>query len=219
MKSNQNLSLLFWHRKSKADKKGLAPIICRISIDGEAPEELSIRRKANINCWDLDNKKVIGTNEEAKQTNFKILEITVDLNRHFILLRAQFENVKPLMVKNLYHGLPALNNKFTPTKEFEHIPTLLQVADKHIANFEAMVNKGIRSNETLKQWNATRKKIKEFLTTKFNCVDCNLADIEYSFATRFYNYLIVERKNNLGEATAKKQIKNLKEILTFCGNE
>ncbi|WP_183560859.1 site-specific integrase [Mucilaginibacter sp. SP1R1] len=216
MKSNQNLSLLFWHRKSKADKKGFAPIICRISIDGEAPEEISIRRKANINCWDLENKKVLGTNEEAKQTNFKILEITVDLNRHFILLRAQFENVKPLMVKNLYHGLSALDNKFTPTKEFKHIPTLLQVVDKHIANFEAMVNKGIRSNETLKQWNATRKKIKEFLITKFDCIDCNLADIEYSFATSFYNYLIVERKNNLSEATAKKQIKNLKEILTFA---
>jgi site-specific recombinase XerD len=61
-----------------------------------------------------------------------------------------------------------------------------------------------------------QKKIKEFLTTKFDCVDCNLSDIEFSFATRFYNYLIVERKNNLSEASAKKQIKNLKEILTFA---
>jgi site-specific recombinase XerD len=216
MKSNQDLSLLFWHRKSKADKKGFAPIICRINIDGEEPEELSIGRKANINCWDVDNKKVIGTNEEARQTNFKILEITVDLHRHFTLLRAQFENVKPIMVKNLYCGLPALNNKFTSIKEFKHIPTLIQVADKHVANFEAMVNKGIRSKETLKQWRATKKKIEEFLTFKFDCLDCNLSDIEFSFATKFYNYLTVERKKILGEAAAKKQIKNLKEILTFA---
>lgn len=120
------------------------------------------------------------------------------------------------MVKNLYHGLPALNNKFTPKREFKRIPTLLQVADKHIANFEAMVNKGIRSKETLKQWRATRKKIKEFLTASFDCLDCNLSDIEFSFATKFNNYLTIERKKILGEAAAKKQIKNLKEILTFA---
>ena len=34
MKSNQTLKTLFWHRKSKADLKDHAPIICRISIDG-----------------------------------------------------------------------------------------------------------------------------------------------------------------------------------------
>ncbi|WP_410429570.1 hypothetical protein [Pedobacter lusitanus] len=44
MKSNQNLSILFWHRKSKADINGYAPIICRISIDGKQTE-FSIARR------------------------------------------------------------------------------------------------------------------------------------------------------------------------------
>lgn len=46
MKSNQKMTLLFWHCKSKADGNGNAPIICRISIDDEE-EELSIGRKVH----------------------------------------------------------------------------------------------------------------------------------------------------------------------------
>jgi len=42
MKSNQKLALLFWHRKSKADKNGFAPVICRITIDDNS-DPASIR--------------------------------------------------------------------------------------------------------------------------------------------------------------------------------
>jgi uncharacterized membrane protein len=47
MKSNQTLKVLFWHRKSKADSRGLTPIICRISIDGE-DAEFSTTLKAHV---------------------------------------------------------------------------------------------------------------------------------------------------------------------------
>jgi len=48
MKNHQKLTLLFWHRKSKADAKGNAPIICRISIEGEESEELAIGKKMAV---------------------------------------------------------------------------------------------------------------------------------------------------------------------------
>jgi site-specific recombinase XerD len=44
----------------------------------------------------------------------------------------------------------------------------------------------------------------------------DLSSIEFSFAVKFYNYLTVDRKKVIGEAAAKKQIKNLKEILTVA---
>ncbi len=74
MKSNQKLTLLFWHRTSKADKNGFAPIICRISIDGEEEEEISIGRKVHIAKWDSENKRAIGGPEE-KKTNQKIVQL------------------------------------------------------------------------------------------------------------------------------------------------
>ena len=35
MKSNQKLTLLFWHRKSKADGNGNTTVVCRISIQND----------------------------------------------------------------------------------------------------------------------------------------------------------------------------------------
>lgn len=44
----------------------------------------------------------------------------------------------------------------------------------------------------------------------------DLSDIEYSFAHNFYNYLTIEREVLLQEAAAKKQIKNLKQLLSLA---
>jgi len=96
MKNHQKLTLLFWHRKSKADAKGNAPIICRISIEGEESEELAIGKKVHVNNWDIENKKAKGGSLE-KATNLKINEMTVDLNRRFSVLQAKYERITPLM--------------------------------------------------------------------------------------------------------------------------
>jgi hypothetical protein len=101
MKNHQKLTLLFWHRKSKADAKGYAPVICRISINGEEPEELAIGRKVHLNNWDVENKIAKGGSYEKKK-NLKISEVTVDLNWDFIILQTGYEHITPLMVKNIY---------------------------------------------------------------------------------------------------------------------
>jgi len=120
------------------------------------------------------------------------------------------------MVKNFYQGVPVTQPKGSIKPEKIRVPSLLQTADLHIANFSKMVDKGLRSAETLRQWHATRKKIEEFLHMHLRLRDMELSEIGYSFAVQFYNYLTLEREKVLGEAAAKKQIKNTKEILTFA---
>ncbi|MFC1226362.1 phage integrase SAM-like domain-containing protein [Pedobacter sp. BG31] len=83
----------------------------------------------------------------------------------------------------------------------------------HIEEFGGLVEKALRSKETLKQWKATEKKIAEFLKEELRMDDINLSDIEHSFAQKFYNYLILERSPLLKDAAAMKQIKNLKQLL------
>ncbi len=140
MRNHQKLTLLFWHRKSKADAKGYAPVICRISIEGEEPEELAIGRKVHLNNWDVENKIAKGGSYE-KKTNLKISEVTVDLNRDFAVMQTQYEHITPLMLKNVYKGLPAKLLKGLPKPELKIIPSLLQLSDLHIANFKKMVEK------------------------------------------------------------------------------
>jgi site-specific recombinase XerD len=215
MRNHQKLTLLFWHRKSKPDAKGYAPVICRISIEGEVSEELAIGMKVHLSDWDVENKKAKG-GSHGKKVNFKISEVTVDLNREFVILQSGYERITPLMIKNVYNGLPPNFIKSAIKPEHKVVPTLLQISDLHIANFKKMVDKKLRSPETLKQWNATKKKIEEFLINHFKLKDMELSSIEFSFAGQFYNYLTVERDKIIGEAAAKKQIKNLKEILTVA---
>jgi len=129
MKNYQNLTLLFWHRKSKADRKGNAPVICRLSIEGEEEAEIATGKKVHSGEWCLDNKKALGTSAQAKEINLKISEMTVDLNRLFTVLQTQHERITPLMVKNLYQGKPVnqpkeINIKPQP-KNDEANPTLL----------------------------------------------------------------------------------------------
>lgn len=217
MKSNQKLTLLFWHRKSKPDGNGFAPVICRISIDANE-EELSIGRKVHVNDWNAEHKKAKG-DSEGKKTNQKISQVTVDLERYFTLLQSEYENVTPLMLKNVYNGFPPEHKKGRAKPEAPKSTTLLQLADMQIAEFSKMVDKGLRSSETLKQWKSTRNKIVEFLPFAYGETDLDISEIDYSFATKFYRYLTVDRKKVLQEAAAKKQIKNTKQILTLGETE
>jgi asparagine synthetase A len=112
MKSNQVLTILFWHRKSKADSKGLAPIICRISIDG-SNEEFSVAHKVHVDDWDIDVKRV------RKATNAKAINSTINhiqniLETHFTVLKTQYDSVSALMLKNAYKNLPIHHKKRKP---------------------------------------------------------------------------------------------------------
>ncbi|HTN37194.1 MAG TPA: site-specific integrase [Arachidicoccus sp.] len=214
MKSNQKLTLLLWQRKSKVDAKGYAPIYCRMSIEG-AEEELATGQKAHLEEWDNETKKAKSF-PDSKRINQRLNQITSDLERHFTLLQLEFEEVTPLMLKNVYNGMPAMQKKGAPKPEIVKIPTLLQVADMNIDSLEKMVQKNLRSNETLKQWRATRKKIETFIKEVYQDVNLKINEIDYSFATKFYNYLTIDRDPLLSEASAKKQIKNTKQILSYA---
>lgn len=97
MKSNQALTILFWYRKSKADSKGFAPIICRISIDG-SNEEFSTAHKVHIDHWDIDIKRV-RTAANAKAINSIINRIQNNLETHFTVLKTQYESISTLMLE------------------------------------------------------------------------------------------------------------------------
>lgn len=215
MKNNQKLSVLFWHRKSKADETGSAPIMCRITVDS-SEAEFSIGKKIPAKYWNMKTKRVSGC-QEAKMLNSRIKQIETDLERHFFKLQFEFDYITPIMVRNVYKGLPA---DYKPgdgqaSKE-NRTYTLLELTDQYVQNFSEMVRKGIRSAETLRQWKATRNKIAEFIVKVYHSADLDLDRIDYSFATKFYKYLTIEREKVIGEAAAKKQIKNAKQLLSIA---
>ncbi len=210
MKSNQTLKILFWHRKSKADSKGLAPIICRISIDGN-DAEFSTGQKVHVEDWNVELKKVIRS-ENSKKINSELNRITSALEVNFTVLKTKYEFISPSMLKNSYKNLEMESKRQVKSQNLPKVPLLLELVEVHINEFEKLVEKALRSRETLKQWKATKKKIAQFLQVELTEDDIDLSDIEYSFAQKFYNYLVLKRYPSLKDAAAMKQIKNLKQI-------
>ncbi|MNX96626.1 site-specific tyrosine recombinase XerC [compost metagenome] len=106
--------------------------------------------------------------------------------------------------------------------------TLLQIADGFIDEFSEQVEVNNRSAETLKQWRATRKKIVEFARFQFGKQDIAFNEIDSSFCTKLYTYLTLKRgkflkqekdkrrTTNLGEAAARKQLKNIKQLINIA---
>jgi hypothetical protein len=61
MQIHQNVSILFYRKRKKADKEGYVPIYCRITVDG-LDEERSTGFKVLDSQWDKDTKQVLSTN-------------------------------------------------------------------------------------------------------------------------------------------------------------
>lgn len=78
-----------------------------------------------------------------------------------MVLQAQHEHITPGMLRNAYQGKAAVSVTEKKSQqngsEFE---TLLQDYDWYIKRFELQVLKDKISDETLRQWNTNRRKIK-----------------------------------------------------------
>jgi site-specific recombinase XerD len=212
MKFKQNLSLLLWLYRGKASKDGKAPIYLRITIDG-LDTDISLGQKIHPDFWDGEAKQVRSAGLEAKMINQKIMQAQTDLQRHFMMLQAQFERVTPAMLKNVYFGLSATQEKKTGGQTPQLGSTLLKAFDEFIATFEKKAEKGLRSSGTLRHWRSTRKKVEAFIAYRYHRRDLEFSEIDHLFADEFYDYLTLHQEQPLSEVTAKKQVKWTRQIV------
>jgi site-specific recombinase XerD len=216
MKSNQKLSLMFWLFKAKATKKdGKAPLYVRITIDG-LDDELSLSCKVLPEHWNSQFKRVSKSEPDSKKINSAIDQARVDLERLFVVLQHEYEDITPLMLKRFYKGLPPIIVEAKPEDAPQEQHTLLKEFDAFIRIFKQKVEQGLRSDGTLSHWGTTKDKVASFIAAKYGLEDIPLCDIKYEFADHFYNYLTLEAKKNVGEATANTHVKKAKQILIAC---
>ena len=101
MQVHQNLSILFYRKRRKADKEGFIPIYCRITIDG-LEDERSTGVKVLDHQWDTDGKQVVSTNPFHKGYNKKLWQMKADLERHFDFVVAKNGIATPALVFESY---------------------------------------------------------------------------------------------------------------------
>jgi hypothetical protein len=94
--------------------------------------------------------------------------------------------------------------------------SLLHAFKIHNNEFAQKVAKGKGSPGTLARYDRLQRKIEAFLKKKFKASDIALENIQYSFASRFYHYLLME---DIDENTSMKYVKTLKQVIAKAVNE
>ncbi|WP_291122388.1 site-specific integrase, partial [Flavobacterium sp. UBA6046] len=197
MKVNEDLSILFWLNRQKASKDGQVPIWVRITINGNR-DGFSSGKKIHPDAWD-EKSATAGLNcPDYKLINSYVAKTRVELEKHYNQLSAVNKKVTASMVKEAYMPKQVLQK------------TLIQAFNLHNNEFAERVSKNKGSKGTMGRYERLKDKALGFLKKKYKLADIPLEDIEMAFAVNFFHYMTME---NIGDNTAMKYVKTLKQII------
>jgi len=203
MKVNQELSILFWLWKAKQTKDGMVPIYVRITVNG-LRDGFSSGKKIHADYWNEETGFAVRACKDAVSINNYITKTAKDLEKCYNELCDQHDDVTAKMVKDAFLFKP------------EPKPTLMQAFKVHNDEFAERVDKGKGTKGTLMRYERLQTKTTAFLKKKFKASDIILEEIQYSFASGFYHYLLMQ---DIDENTSMKYVKTLKQVMTKAVNE
>ncbi|WP_295676811.1 site-specific integrase [uncultured Mucilaginibacter sp.] len=203
MKVNQELSILFWLWKAKQTTDGAVPIYVRITLNG-LRDQFSSGKKVMAEHWNEDTGFAIKACKDAAAINTYITYTRRELEKCYNNLCDEHEEVTAKMVKDGYLYKP------------EPKPTLMQAFKIHNDEFAERVSKGKGTKGTLLRYERLQGKVEAYLKKKFKGADINLDVIQYSFASGFYHYLLMQ---DIDVNTSMKYVKTLKQVMTKAVNE
>ncbi|OQP49290.1 hypothetical protein A4H97_28515 [Niastella yeongjuensis] len=116
MQVNQSLSILFYRKTKKLNKKGLLPLYCRVTIDGLS-DEISTGCYIKYDDWESDKKIVLSTCPDHTKINKKLRQMKTDLERHFDLVTAKNGLAVPKQVLESYKSPINGHRQITERKE------------------------------------------------------------------------------------------------------
>lgn len=211
-KIKHELDLLPMVLRTKTRKTtGKAPLIIRITLKDQKPKELPVGITILPENWDVETKTVTKTEKDSRLINNKIKGMLVDLNRIYDRLFFEHDDITPEMIKRVYSNKPI--NEAPIIEEVNPSPTLLEVFDEFIEKFQKMVEKDDRSPFTKTQLKTTKKKLQTFLQLKYKKDDLEFNEISPEFGDEIYEYLTLDVPKPLCDATAKKHVKKIKQVI------
>jgi len=203
MKVNQELSILFWLWKAKQTTAGTVPIYVRITVNG-LRDQFASGKKIMAEYWNEETGFAIKACKDSAAINSYITYTTRELEKCYNLLYDEHGEVTAKMLKDAYLLKP------------EPKATLMQAFRVHNNEFAEKVSKGKGTKGTLGRYERLKGKVEAFLKKKFKASDINLNQLQYSFASGFFHYLLMQ---DIDQNTAMKYVKTLKQVMAKAVNE
>ena len=194
---NNEVSILFYIKRAKANKEGLAPIYARITILAKR-FEFSTNRFAAVEKWTSEGSRVKGFSEEARSINNYLDELRIKI---VMAEKSLFKRDIPITSENLKNELLGIS---------ERNRTLIPIFQDHNDRIKALLGQEYAPG-TLERYKTSLKHTQDFLEWKYNISDIELDKIDHALICDYEFYLRSVRKcaNN----SAIKYIKNFKKIV------
>ena len=201
MKTSHTFTILFWINKSRTNNN-LAELYARVTINGKRTN-IGLKRKIDIQLWDIKNKKAKGKTREAKEINDYINLVQSRLFNIYQDLKYKGELITPQLVKSLYNG-ENINSK-----------TLLELLEYHNRKIENTLAPG-----TIRNFGITENYINRFLKQKLKTTDVNLNQLNYKFISDLemflVNYYPKDHPKSMSHNTVMKHLQRLRKIVNLA---
>lgn len=178
--------VLFYIKKNTPLRNGAAPIMGRITINGQRTH-FSTRLSIAPTLWDVNTSRVTGRNAEAVRINSQLDATRYNIERCYNTLFHDQTFVTPLMVKEMYLGLNHRNE------------TIVDFFRRHNEEFSRMV--GIsRSKTTYYKYRCVCMHLENYVNDRYGRKDLMFKELDLEFITGFHAYIVKEcphKKNTI----------------------
>ena len=195
-------NILFYLKKNSVKKTGCAPLMVRITINGESAP-FSLKAEAKPDDWDTKAGRLRGRTKEANALNAYLDDVRSKIRKHYRELCDRENVVTAAMVRDAFLGFNSHKN------------TLISLFDHFNENYKSLIGKQTTA-ESHRKYVVTRNRLQEFLQKKKNREDIYLKDISPEFVTDFERFLFVDCGNCRN--TIMKCMHKFKRIIVMAHN-
>ncbi|MCT3648454.1 site-specific integrase [Elizabethkingia anophelis] len=173
--------LLFYLKKNEPKKNGNVPVMGRITIDG-IPKSFSTKLDINPNNLDLKHGRVLGKSAQALSTNLKLDNIRVRINKIYDDMLKDEGFATAQKVKLSFLGVGVMDD------------AILKVFKDQNEDFERMVSKGKRSQNTYNKYKTVYNHLNEFIKQRYHREDLAFRELTSDFIREFDFFLRIDKE-------------------------
>lgn len=192
------INILFLISATRINKKGLVPLICRITFDKKR-KPFNTGLFINPKNWNSSRQKVIPDNVENNQINTQLSLIKQEINQAFLYLKVQEKSFNVEDIFKQYKGE-------TISKDYG----LLEFYQLYLEKQKKLVGLEIKQ-VTWNKFDYIKNDIEEFIKDYYKKSDIKLKDLDFQFITEFEFYLKTEKKHK--QITINKALQRLKKVI------
>lgn len=193
--------ICFYIQKSRVAKDGQAPILLRVTVNGQR-SVASVNLKVNPKNWNSVASKSIANTRKDDEVNARLDTIRLRVMQIYREMELDREPISAQKVIDKYFG-----------RDSHSEIMLLDVFREHNDRCHKLSGNGMAS-ATVVRYETSYKHTAAFIESVYKRQDIPIADVDHKFITDYEFWLRTERKCNHNSTT--KYLKNFKKIIRIA---